>query len=113
MEIVEKLPNEIANVVYSFVGKHPIAQLYEHDAACVFMPEFYDSEEPFEADDILDVILYTRRRRKIANFPSHQIGLMLNSWTLLYRAKQQLRIKKKLPIVSFPKWFSNYPNNPI
>ena len=65
MEIVEKLPNEIANLVYSFVGKHPIAQLYEHDVLGIFVPGLLDDAETFEADEILDAFLYRRRKTKI------------------------------------------------
>ena len=71
MEIIEKLPDQKANVVYSFVGKHPVAELYDDE-----VDEIVDSDddENLSPKQIAYRILADKRKRLRRSTPSYKIS---------------------------------------
>ena len=70
MEIIEKLPDQLVNAVYSFVGKHPIAQLYDDE-----VDENVDSDEDeLSPEQITYRILADKRKRLRRSTPSYKIA---------------------------------------
>ena len=72
MEIIEKLPDQLLNIVYSFVGKHPVAQLYDDE-----VDENVDSDEDeLSPEQITYRILSDKRKRLRRSTPSYKIAVL-------------------------------------
>ena len=71
MEIIEKLPDQLVNIVYSFVGKHPVAELYDDE-----VDEIVDSDddENLSPKQIAYRILADKRKRLRRSTPSNKIA---------------------------------------
>ena len=70
MEIIEKLPDQLVNIVYSFVGKHPVAELYDDE-----VDEIVDSDEDeLSPEQITYRILSDKRKRLRRSTPSYKIA---------------------------------------
>ena len=103
MDILEHIPTDLYNQIYSYLGKHPIAELFrrettidqDYDFGCYgYMLEssedcgddIYNSYL-YEIDEILGHCLKLKRKKVIENRPSSKISKDIKDKIESYRFK--------------------------
>ena len=84
MEIISKLPDDIANNVYKFLGKHPVAELYDQ------AEEYYYELHCWSPHtNITSCILSDKRKRLRQSTPSYKICLLVSDLIRAYNGYQE------------------------
>ena len=108
MEIVEKLPNEIANLVYSFVGEHPIAEMYYREKNNILEDNWYGLTH----DQIPPIILSNKTKRLRHNTASYKACLIVNNVIEAYKFRLW-KDETEEEDMAFKSWYFSVPTKTI